>query len=119
MLRIGVDIGGTFTDLVAASDDGIEVHKVPSTPGDPSVAFAEAVGRVHEDPDDDRQAYFAPDPTAIGLRADEMAALGVDEPVEAPLVDVAVRAALGTGAGIRVVPAGQAPTDGRGAILRW
>ena len=46
--------------------------------------------------------------------------LGVDEPVEGRLVDVAVRAALGTGAGIRVVPPGAAgPTDGMGAVLRW
>jgi hypothetical protein len=74
---------------------------------------------VHEDPDDDRRAFFGPDPTAIGLRPDDLAALGVDEPSEAPLVDVAVRAALGTGAGIRVVPAGHAPTGGLGAILRW
>ena len=35
--RIGVDIGGTFTDLVLAGSDGtIEVFKVPSVPGDPS-----------------------------------------------------------------------------------
>ena len=74
---------------------------------------------VHEDPDDERRALFGPDPTAIGLRAVDMTALGVDAPSEAPLVDVAVRAALGTGAGIRVVPAGQAPTGGLGAILRW
>jgi release factor family 2 len=74
---------------------------------------------VHEDPDDTRRAFFGPDPTSIGLRPDDLAALGVDQPFEAPLADVAVRAALGTGAGIRVVPAGQAPTGGLGAILRW
>jgi N-methylhydantoinase A len=34
-LRIGVDIGGTFTDLVAISEDGIvTTHKVASTPHD-------------------------------------------------------------------------------------
>jgi N-methylhydantoinase A len=36
-LRIGVDIGGTFTDLVLAEADGrIAVVKVPSVPGDPA-----------------------------------------------------------------------------------
>ena len=45
-MRIGVDIGGTFTDLVAATDDGIAVVKVPSTPDDPSLAFADALDRV-------------------------------------------------------------------------
>ncbi len=74
---------------------------------------------VHEDLEDDRTAFFGPEPTAIGLQADDAAALGVDEPLEGRLVDVAVRAALGTGAGIRVLPAGQAPTGGLGAILRW
>ncbi|HWC09603.1 MAG TPA: Vms1/Ankzf1 family peptidyl-tRNA hydrolase [Acidimicrobiales bacterium] len=74
---------------------------------------------VHEDPDDERRAWFGPGPTAIGLRPDDLAALGVDRPSEAPLVDVAVRAALATRAGIRVVPAGQAATGGLGAILRW
>jgi hypothetical protein len=43
----------------------------------------------------------------------------VDHPVEAPLVDVLVRAALGTSAGVRLVPADRAPTDGVGAVLRW
>ena len=34
-LRLGIDIGGTFTDLVAISDDGrVRVHKAASTPHD-------------------------------------------------------------------------------------
>ncbi|MGE3842624.1 MAG: hydantoinase/oxoprolinase N-terminal domain-containing protein, partial [Vicinamibacterales bacterium] len=38
-LRIGVDTGGTFTDLVLYSADGVRVHKVRSTPDDPSRAI--------------------------------------------------------------------------------
>ena len=34
--RVGVDVGGTFTDLVAVSGDGIVTTKVPSTPRDQS-----------------------------------------------------------------------------------
>ena len=34
--RIGVDTGGTFTDLVLLRDDGLQVHKVRSTPDDPA-----------------------------------------------------------------------------------
>ena len=34
-LRIGIDIGGTFTDLVAITADGrVVTHKVASTPHD-------------------------------------------------------------------------------------
>ena len=38
--RIGVDIGGTFTDLVLLDEGGgrLEVLKVPSTPADPAAA---------------------------------------------------------------------------------
>jgi N-methylhydantoinase A len=42
--RLGVDVGGTFTDLVAvASDGGIEIRKVLSTPHDPAVGLFQAV----------------------------------------------------------------------------
>jgi N-methylhydantoinase A len=33
--RIGVEVGGTFTDLVAFVDNGITICKVPSTPREP------------------------------------------------------------------------------------
>jgi N-methylhydantoinase A len=37
-MRIGIEIGGTFTDLVLLDDDGrVATHKVPSTPADPSI----------------------------------------------------------------------------------
>ncbi len=38
MLRIGVDTGGTFTDLVGLEEGRRWTHKVPSTPDDPSRA---------------------------------------------------------------------------------
>ncbi|MBV8507940.1 MAG: hydantoinase/oxoprolinase family protein, partial [Alphaproteobacteria bacterium] len=52
MYRIGVDVGGTFTDLVAVDDFGkATLAKVPSTPEDPSIGvihglelLAEALG---------------------------------------------------------------------------
>jgi N-methylhydantoinase A len=33
-VRVGVDIGGTFTDVILMSDDAIHQAKVPSTPRD-------------------------------------------------------------------------------------
>jgi N-methylhydantoinase A len=46
--RIGVDIGGTFTDLVVLNERAGEVRtlKVPSTPHDPSQAVLNAVRRL-------------------------------------------------------------------------
>jgi N-methylhydantoinase A len=42
--RLGVDVGGTFTDLVALSDGTLVTAKVPSTPQDQSVGVMNAVG---------------------------------------------------------------------------
>jgi N-methylhydantoinase A len=46
-MRIGVDIGGTFTDVVVFDDgDGsVRLAKAPSTPGDLAVGVREALGR--------------------------------------------------------------------------
>ena len=48
MKNIGIDIGGTFTDLVF-SDEGQHITlKVPSTPDDPSVAAIEALRQLRD-----------------------------------------------------------------------
>ena len=46
--RLGVDIGGTFTDAVLLSEASGEtrIAKVPSTPADPSRGFLDAVERI-------------------------------------------------------------------------
>jgi N-methylhydantoinase A len=44
MYRIGIDVGGTFTDLVAIDDAGMTVlAKVPSTPADPSLGVLDGL----------------------------------------------------------------------------
>ena len=44
VVRVGVDVGGTFTDLVALTPDGaIEVRKVATTPEDPAVGMFRAL----------------------------------------------------------------------------
>ena len=48
--RIGVDVGGTFTDLVLADSRGaVWVAKVPSVPSDPSQGVIAAVQRIAVD----------------------------------------------------------------------
>ena len=42
-VRLGVDVGGTFTDLVALSEGDLITAKVPSTPRDQSVGVMNAV----------------------------------------------------------------------------
>jgi hypothetical protein len=89
--------------------------------------------------DDRRTAWFGPAPTDVAADRDALVGLGVPGPVEARLVDVAVRAALGTGAEVRVLdpadetrsaegrgathdapaPPDHAPGEGLGALLRF
>ena len=47
-IRVGVDTGGTFTDVVAFDEDTGELAatKTPSTPADPAEGFMTGVGKV-------------------------------------------------------------------------
>jgi N-methylhydantoinase A len=49
-LRVGIDVGGTFTDVRVedASGRGLAAFKLSSTPSDPAVAMAAALARVRE-----------------------------------------------------------------------
>jgi N-methylhydantoinase A len=46
--RLGVDVGGTFTDLLLVHDETGNLHRVktPSTPGDPAEGVLVGVGRI-------------------------------------------------------------------------
>jgi N-methylhydantoinase A/oxoprolinase/acetone carboxylase beta subunit len=46
MIRIGVDTGGTFTDLVRLDEHGVSVHKVRSTPDDPARAILSGIAEI-------------------------------------------------------------------------
>ena len=50
MIRIGIDTGGTFTDLVAFDPDGgrLAFHKVVSTPDDPARGIVQGVRAIVE-----------------------------------------------------------------------
>ena len=46
MRRIGIDTGGTFTDLLLLEDGVLQAVKVASTPEDPSAAVMEGLVRL-------------------------------------------------------------------------
>lgn len=49
-MRIGIDVGGTFTDFLLTSDDGSsKVYKVLSSPDDPSIATMKGIGEMARD----------------------------------------------------------------------
>src|SRR5215470_551526 len=46
--RLGIDVGGTFTDLVLFSEESgaLVVEKVPSVPADPSEGIMDGIARI-------------------------------------------------------------------------
>lgn len=97
-------------------EEGLAVQGVEPT----LAALAEArvdTLMVHDDPDDDRTAWYGPEPALVAAHPEPLRELGVEDPARARLVDVALRGALGTGAGVRMVP--KVPSDGLAALLRY
>ncbi len=48
--KIGIDVGGTFTDFLLAMEDGTtQIYKVLSTPDDPSIATMEGIREMARD----------------------------------------------------------------------
>lgn len=81
-LRIGVDTGGTFTDVVAfdPADGAVTVTKVPSTPGDPARAVIAGVvdilGRVDSAGEDVASVSHGTTVATNALLADDYSGLG-------------------------------------------
>ena len=48
MARVGVDVGGTNTDLVIEADHGVYFHKVASTPHDQSEGVLKGLSELCE-----------------------------------------------------------------------
>ncbi|GAB4140054.1 MAG: hydantoinase/oxoprolinase family protein [Planctomycetota bacterium] len=64
--RIGIDTGGTFTDVVRRSRRDLEVFKIPSTPGCPSRAVVEGLALARRGPG---EAVDLVHGTTVGLNA--------------------------------------------------
>ena len=43
---VGIDVGGTFTDIAILEDGRLNVHKLPSTPDDPSRGILQGVAEI-------------------------------------------------------------------------
>ena len=43
---VGIDVGGTFTDIAVLQDGRLSVHKLPSTPQNPSLGIVQGVDEV-------------------------------------------------------------------------
>lgn len=69
----------------------------------------------------DRLAWFGPEPNHVAASAKALRTAGVADPRRARLDDIAIRAALGTGASVRVSPPGATalPPSGIAALLRY
>jgi N-methylhydantoinase A len=66
--RLGVDIGGTFTDAVLMEEEGGRIHllKLPSTPGDPSEGYLEIARRIlHESSIDVDTVHYSAHGTTV------------------------------------------------------
>ena len=46
---VGIDVGGTFTDIAILEDGLLSVHKLPSTPADPSQGITRGIGETDVD----------------------------------------------------------------------
>jgi hypothetical protein len=84
-----------------------------------ALARAQVAALLVADQTEDRTLWFGPDPPSLAATDQELKELGVDSPEEGPARDVLVRAALGTGAGVRVLDDPEVIDQGVGALLRW
>ena len=58
--QIGIDVGGTFTDLLVCDDDGgTRICKSPTTPADPSLGVFSALEQAAQDSGDGLQAFLS------------------------------------------------------------
>ena len=47
---VGIDVGGTFTDIAILRDGNLSVHKLPSTPADPSQGVRQGIAEIDAGP---------------------------------------------------------------------
>ena len=94
-LRIGIDVGGTFTDFVVARDGEPPcIHKTLSTPDDPSIAVVEGLAQI-------AASLTPPLPLQDFVRSIDTLVHGTTVATNATLTGSGARCALLTTAGVR------------------
>ena len=120
---VATTVAADTKDLLAKfREERGQADRAADGPADTLAALSKSqveVLLVHADPDDTRTAWFGREAIPVAERSTDLTDLDVPDAQDGPLVDVALRAALGTGAGIRMIPGAGGPEDGVGAILRW
>ena len=126
IVHLTADVAARQTRAAMEAFGGAVAQRDHAVEGPDETVAALAEGRValllvDDDPDDDRTAWIGPGAAEVGATGEDLEAMGVEEPREARLVDACIRAAVGTGAIVRVVPgtAASSPERGVGALLRW
>jgi N-methylhydantoinase A len=84
-MRMAADTGGTFTDLVVESEDGVRLYKSSTTPGDPAEGILNAVSLAAADADQ---------PITEFLAACEVFIHGTTRAINAILTNTTARTAL-------------------------
>ncbi|MDQ4005159.1 MAG: hypothetical protein M3135_02505 [Actinomycetota bacterium] len=74
---------------------------------------------LYDDPEDDRPAYFTSDPIPVAATETRLEELGIEPRIKGRLIDVLIRAALGTGGSVRMIPGESGVADNVAALLRW
>jgi len=74
---------------------------------------------IDDDLEDESMLWVGEKAPQIGRSAEELGALGIDDPKKVRSRDAVVHAALTTDAGIRVLENGSQIDGGVGALLRW
>lgn len=105
--------------------DGVE-YALNAANGVPDVVAALQKAQVGtlllaSDLEETNPLFFGPAPTMLSTKASKLEQMGVSDPQQGSLVDVLLRAAIGTDAEVLMVPAGtpDSPDGGVGALLRY
>lgn len=115
-------LGGADGDTAATSGTSEETERDLNSEGDQDLVQS-ALREDEVTPALAQTLYYGPDPLHVGLSRSELLDLGVaeDQIKEGPLVDVLLRAAIGGGSSVMLVPhqSENAPEGGIGAVLRY